>query len=633
MALISNQMPSMLRFGGLASGIDTESMVQNLMRVERVRVTRLEQSRIRTEWMRDDFREIHRLLRGLKDANFDILRPAGFMLSVNAYRAFDAQSSDAGRVSAFGFATAVVGVTKIQRVDQLAVSASMKSAGGVSAPLTGVQDLLSGADLTGKTLTLNLDGVNRTITFAQEYETGALLAKDLQVLLDRAFGASRINAGLSGDGQLSLDAGGSVLSVISGSAMQDLGFAPGTGNRIQLDLGISQAGLALPASFGEDGRLSFSINGVDFAFDQTATLRQVMNAVNGSSTGVRMTYSSLTDGFTLTAAYTGSGRRIVIENRSGNLFGSGSALGLEAGYAENGKDALLSINGVSVVRSSNTFTLDGVRYTLNRTFEASEGAVQVTVAQNTQAVVDRIKGFVENYNQLIERVRGKLTEEVHRDFFPLTDEHKRDMSERETQVWEEKARSGLLRGDRILERVLREMRRALMDPVEGAGLSLSSMGITTGSFFEHGRLHIHEERLREAVQQHGSQIEQLFVGAPVIRYSPNLSGAERQERYRTAGLMHRISDILDDHIRTTRDSSGNKGILLEKAGIPGDLSEHRNLMSAEIQRINRRMDVLLGRLQLREAALWKQFTAMEKAMQQMNNQSRWLMQQSVSNQG
>lgn len=632
MTPISSQMPTRLRFGGMASGIDTEAMVQSLMRAERMRMTRLEQSRIRTEWMRDDFRGIHRLLKGLKDAHFDVLRPADFMLSANAYRAFDAQSSDGGRVSASALAAAAAGVTEIQQVDQLASGAVMLSARGVSAPLTGTQQMHAGADLTGKTLTLNLDGVSRTITFTQSYETGAMLIHDMQGLLDQAFGAGRIASDLTGDGSLRLDAGSSVLSVTSGTALDTVGFAAGAQNRIHLDASIAQAGLASPVAFGGDGRLSFSINGTEFAFEQTATLRQIMNTVNGSSARVRMTYSSLTDGFSLTAAETGSGRRIIIENGSGNLFGSGSVLALEAGYAENGQDALLRINGVSVARSANTFTLDGVRYTLNRTFAAAEGAVQVTVAQNSQAVVDRIKGFVENYNTLIDRVRGKLTEEAHRDFFPLTEEHKREMSEREIELWEEKARSGMLRGDRILEGVLREMRRALTEPVAGTSLSLSSIGVTTGSFHEHGKLHINEERLLQAVQQHGSQIEQLFAGAAEIRYSPNLSGAERQERYRTAGLMHRISDIVDDHIRTLRDSQGRKGILLEKAGIPGDLSEHRNLMSAEIQRINRRMDQLLDSLQRKEAAYWKQFTAMEKAMQQMNNQSMWLMQQTMSNQ-
>jgi len=56
----------------------------------------------------------------------------------------------------------------------------------------------------------------------------------------------------------------------------------------------------------DEGEISFSINGIVFTLDEEATLGDLLNAVNASDAGVRMTYSSLTKGFAVTAKNTGS---------------------------------------------------------------------------------------------------------------------------------------------------------------------------------------------------------------------------------------------------------------------------------------------------------------------------------------
>ena len=409
-------------------------------------------------------------------------------------------------------------------------------------------------------------------------------------------------------------------------ALETLGLTTGQSNRINLDESIANVKLNVPISFGTDGMVAFDINGVSFNFSSTTTLRQMMSDINNSEAGVRLTYNSITDSFKLTANTTGAGNTIVIANKEGSFFGGSSSIGITELVANDGKDAKLSINGSVIYRSSNNFIIDGISFALKATYNSTE-AIKINAEYDVSTAVEKIKGFVSQYNEIIETINGKLTEERFRDFLPLTEVQKGEMSDKEAEMWEGKARSGSLKGDRILERIVGEMRKALIDTVDVAGLSLSSIGIKTGNYMEKGKLLLDENKLTDALQNQGDKVEKLFAAQSEISYSPSLTSTQRSQRYREFGLMHRVSDILNDYIRTTRDNDGRKGILLEKAGITGDITEYQNTLNDEISRIDRSMDAAIRLMQSKEDTYWKQFTAMEKAIQQMNSQSSWLMQQ------
>src|SRR5690606_36061536 len=96
-----------------------------------------------------------------------------------------------------------------------------------------------------------------------------------------------------------------------------------------------------------------------------------------------------------------------------------------------------------------------------------------------------------------------LREEVYRDFPPLTQEQKDAISDKEIELWEEKAISGLLRSDSLLSSILSEMRMALGAAVErsGGAVSFRQMGITTGAWYVYGRLYLDENKLRSALTE------------------------------------------------------------------------------------------------------------------------------------
>jgi len=60
-----------LRIGGLASGMDIDSLVEQLMTAERTPLDKLEQKKTYTEWQRDDYREMNTLLSTLDTSIFN----------------------------------------------------------------------------------------------------------------------------------------------------------------------------------------------------------------------------------------------------------------------------------------------------------------------------------------------------------------------------------------------------------------------------------------------------------------------------------------------------------------------------------------------------------------------------------
>lgn len=74
-----------------------------------------------------------------------------------------------------------------------------------------------------------------------------------------------------------------------------------------------------------------------------------------------------------------------------------------------GKNAIFSVNGTSMVSTSNTVTEDisrmqGVTLTLNRVSTEEDGQTTLKVTQDTSGLVDAIKDFVESYNSFVNKI-------------------------------------------------------------------------------------------------------------------------------------------------------------------------------------------------------------------------------------
>lgn len=409
-----------------------------------------------------------------------------------------------------------------------------------------------------------------------------------------------------------------------------------------------------------DGIYKMSINDVDFTFKDTTTLSRVLSSVSQGDTGVNMTYSSITGSFNLEAKNYGNVEKISVSTDgvlAKTLFGIDSTwqgqdgntdanvkkvdiLHLNDTFLTNvnnksnttlveGQNAVaeLVVNGekMRVERTSNTIAVDGLNIELKNTHDATEAPITFDVSLDSDDVVEKVKEFIETYNGLISAINTAVTTRPDKDkkYDPLTDAQKEEMSEKEIEKWETEAKKTVLFNDSPLKNVLQSMRSALYGGVEGVNTVLSSIGITTGTYDKNGQLTLDEAKFRKALSDNPDQVTSLFTAKSSIEYSPNLTSAERSQRYKESGLMYRFQDILKDAVGTTTP----KGSLLQIAGIDSDRTAGENQLTEKLEEINEKIEKLQKQLKAEQERIWKQFTNLETTIQKLNSQSESLLSQ------
>ena len=349
----------------------------------------------------------------------------------------------------------------------------------------------------------------------------------------------------------------------------------------------------------ETGTFDFTINGQSFSFDGSTSVNEMMKKVNASSAGVKMQYSSLKNQFTLTTNAYGVDAKLEVEDTSGLL----AAVGLDPANIQQGQNLKVLVNGEEYESAGNTIEADGTTFTITGDHEAGE-QFTVSVSQDTSAIADVIKGFVEDYNKLIDDVYALLDEKPEKDYYFLADADKEDLdlSEKQEEKWEEKAKKGLLYHDSTTTQIMTKLRTSLMGSVEGLDgntFSLLDLGIKTVSdYSQHGKLKLDEKALTEAIETHGDDIMKLF------------SDSEN-------GIMKKFSEALDSGINTTGD---NKGSLIRKAGLATGSSATDNEIYRAIKRTKTKITDLNRRYESEQDRLWKRYSNMESLLGTMNSQ-------------
>jgi flagellar hook-associated protein 2 len=612
------------RITGLVSGLDVDSIVEQLMEAEKQPLYKLEQQLQLATWKQDAYREIISQLTAFSDTYFDYANSTSNMLSQTSYIKYSTSSSDDSIVTVSTTSDVEAGTHTVE-VENLATKAIYESV-SVTETITG----LSAADFSeaaGKTFVLTIDGTSKTITISNSVTD----ISGLQTAIDNAVGSGKIEVSDTngdGTGYLTLskveDSGIGTIALSEGSgtsALSDLGFSDDDQLTNYLDTSETLETIANRLgetfSFDEDGNINLTINEVDFSFSQSTSLEEMMEEINDSDAGVTMKYSETSDTFTIIANETGAANGIVMSETDSTFLQAAKLTNYTAG-----EDAVAIIDGEKVTRSSNTITLDGVTYEL--TAESSEEQT-VTVSLDADGIYDQIKTFVDDYNSLIESINEIISEEYDRDYPPLTDDQKSEMSEDEISQWEEKAKTGLLERDGTLKSMLSNMRSALYQSVSGVSTHLTKIGITTSSNYQDkGRLVIDEEKLKEAIEADPEEVSNLFCqqseSYPGTTTVCNLTVDQRNIRTSEEGLAYKLYDILQDNISTYTGIDGKKGELVEKAGLEGDGSEYSNTISKKIEKYNDEIDAMAERLDQKEEYYYDKYSLVETYLNQMNTQ-------------
>lgn len=213
----------------------------------------------------------------------------------------------------------------------------------------------------------------------------------------------------------------------------------------------------------------FTINGQAFSFSYNTTLDEIIAEINGNTAvGVSVFYDEYNDQLFMTAIQAGnyneSGAEIQITDTSGFL---GGLFNISQEGEVSGEDAEVKINGVLTKKKSNIFTMNNVNFTLT-----GIGKATVSVSANVSDISEKVKDFVDKYNEILEQLYEKTTEKrptsggKYDYYLPLTDEQKEAMTEDQIKKWEEQAKKGLLRGDSMLKEVINSMRSSVSRVVE-----------------------------------------------------------------------------------------------------------------------------------------------------------------------
>lgn len=563
-------MTTPIRFGGLASGIDTDTIIKQLMQAERAPVDKLEQKKQTTEWKRDAYREINRSLMTLRNSAVDLSFSRNFYAKTSS-------SSDESRVSVVAGPSSGNTAIRIDSVEQLATSASAvvkpltKSSQQISA-VTKLSDLnglvagqkrvhvekeateiIVGKNLNPSSISLKLeDGTPISVNdFNYDAATGKLTVKP-EVTTDTYFKDGKIPAGFVAQ------------------------YSEGTSYELQYKSSASG-----------------NYKKIELAAD--ATVQDLMNQLNGKDSGLSAFLEPSTGQISISTKNTGTDSVIQFDDELK------TALNFATGEHKLATNASFTVNGIKVDRQTNTVTFDNMTITLKSDFTAAEGAVTLSAATDTQKIFDNIKGFVDKYNETIDLMNKKVREEKFRTFAPLTKAQRDELSEDEIKKWEEKAMSGMLRGDTILRGTMDTLRSKWSGATSSTNdkemQQLFQIGLSTGAdFTSGGKIELNEEKLKAAIEKDPEQVYKLFTDEKT-------------------GLLPQIRDAATSSRTSITRIAGADG-----AGAPTyTMGREMTQIDTRIQRLN---DLLVDK----ENAYYRRFAAMETAMNQANSQAASLQQ-------
>lgn len=360
---------------------------------------------------------------------------------------------------------------------------------------------------------------------------------------------------------------------------------------------------------GEEGGYSFKINGKEVSVEHGGTISDLIKAVKNSGAGVELSFSNLTNQFSLTASDLGNGGKIDIEGNDitkalGITGDDGKAINFTAGH-----NAIINVNGQEIYHNSNNFTVDGTTFSFDETVSLGE-VYNVGIERSYDDAKQTIKDFVNDYNQLIDDVYGHIGTARKKDskdnyYEPLTDEEKEAMTTEQIEKWEEAAKAGVIYNDSTISSVMSQLRSVLYNSItldDGSRFGLYSMGIkTSDDYTAHGKLEIDEDTFNSAFEKYSDQIEKLFTDKD--------------------GIMQKMNTALDNAVRT---NSKNPGSLVRKAGLATGLTATNNTMYTQMQSITNRIKQLQTKYDSKEEYWWKVFTNLESAMSDLNSQSNYL---------
>lgn len=640
-----------IRMTGLISGMDTESMVQELVAASSTKVDKVKKEQQLLEWKQEAWQDLN-----TKIYNFYKGELFNFK-SIGTYQTKKATSGDETKVKVSAGSSAPNGTHTVS-VKQLASSAyltgaSIKSADKNYVSYADITTSTNFADMTdadgnslgleGQTIAIGNgnDLGDLTFTLGGDAENSVANLAELNSKLAATEGFKGLKASIV-DGKITFTNSTGKENEdfeIEGTTFQITADALGINGTVDfkqnktdenhptitstLDANYKKefTGADISKStkltdIGINVGTTFSINGKDFVVDDSTTIATFTEEL--SKMGVGASFDATHGRFYINSSKSGEANDFELTSSDANAL---EILGLGSGATKvDAQDAIIEYNGVEYVGDSNTFEINGLTITaasVTGTYNKETGEftnnapISITVAQDTDKIYDSIKTFVNKYNELIEEMNTLYNEDTT-DYEPLTDEERSQLSETQIEKWEEKAKAGILRRDSTISTLLSNMRNILnksvtvtMEDGSTQSFTLASLGIVTGDYTENGKLHILGDEDDATYSSETNKLKAALEANPEI-FSQVFAGTKENP-----GIGTQMYDSLNKSMArttTSRSLTFYDDITMEE-----QLSDYED----EVEKWEEK-------LQAMEDKYYDQFAAMESAMAVLQQQQSYI---------
>lgn len=572
---------------GLASGMDIDSLMEKLMKAESAQMEKLQQQKQKYEWKRDAYREVNTSLSAFEKGMFD-----NYGLSKN-WAAKNVTSTS----------TAISATANSNAAGNLTITEATAATAGQKVSSSATLADLSFSSANG-TFTYKVDGQEKSIAYSKT-DTLDSLAKKLN-----ATGDFEINVT---DG--SIEAKTSKAVTVTGTNaefLNKIGLGNGTdgtistgtvGNKVAVNKPVFSDTTTMK-ELGLNGDGEFTIKAINdqgtytektIKYSETDKLSDVLKRINSSGVGVTALMAN--GNISLSANSTGTGEEGSIKiSADGNQLFEKLGLADATGKVAEGTNGSMVVNGVKMESTSNKYNVSGYTVNVTNNIAATDAPAKISSTTETKTIVDKVKEFITTYNGLIEDLNKRVSQKKNLSYQPLTDAQKAELKDDEIKKWEDKAKEGLLKSDATLNKVLSDMRSTLSNYGSGSEDMLAKIGITTSkTWTDNGKLELDEGKLTKALEEDPNIVSRIFVG---------------DKENNREGIIASL--------RTTAQNAVKN---IEKTAGKASSAEDSYTLGKNLKDVNTKIDDWKDRLKGIEERYWKQFAAMEAAIQKANSQS------------
>ena len=411
-----------ISFSGLVSGLDTSSWVEALVSVKQQKVATTQQEAQKYVTVKNSLNDTRSSVSSLR-TSIEKLTDAKFG---GVFDLFTKNSATSSNTDIF---TATVDSNarrqnydiSVQQLATFTKAVSKDPASTVADDTTSLKNL----GISKGTFTAYVNGHKNTITISEDDTLGDLKTRladfGVNTEVDEN-GVLRFSAINDSDSiHIGATTDSSNLTSLLGLERQEDGTYASTSSiykaSVASNLTAQDAGFNQVIKAG-----TFTIGNAEFTIDNNTTLSSLISQINNNENAQAYAYWDDASGkLSITSTKEGASY-INIEAGTSNftdVMGFTTSEWDEDGnllasrmYTDTqtlGKNAIFSVNGTSMVSTSNTVGEDisrmqGVTLTLNRVSTEEDGQTTLKVTQDTSGLVDAIKDFVNSYNSFVNKI-------------------------------------------------------------------------------------------------------------------------------------------------------------------------------------------------------------------------------------